>query len=94
MPVRCIADLAHERGAQVIVDGALSFGCLPVDVKALDCDYYGTSLHKGIHAPWGTGLLYVKKDRIAALWPLLGAPESESATITKLEEIGTAPVAQ
>jgi selenocysteine lyase/cysteine desulfurase len=63
-------------------------------VKALGCDYYGTSLHKGIHAPWGTGLLYVKKERIAALWPLFGAPESLGAEIRKFETIGTAPVAQ
>ncbi|HEV8579421.1 MAG TPA: aminotransferase class V-fold PLP-dependent enzyme [Thermoanaerobaculia bacterium] len=93
-PVRRIADLAHNRGAQVIVDGALGFGCLPVDVQALGCDYYGTSLHKGVNAPCGTGLLYVKKNRIEALWPLFGAPEDRSAEIRKFESIGTAPVAQ
>jgi len=94
MPVRRIADLAHSRGAQVIVDGALGFGCLPVDVKTLGCDYYGTSLHKGIYAPWGTGLLYVKKERLAALWPLFGAAENRDADIRKFEAIGTAPVSQ
>jgi selenocysteine lyase/cysteine desulfurase len=94
MPVRRVADLAHGRGAQVIVDGALSFGCLPVDVKALGCDYFATSLHKGVGAPWGTGLLYVKKERIPALWPLFGAPADRGADIRKLELIGTAPVTQ
>lgn len=93
-PVRRIADLAHSRGAQVIVDGALSFGCMPVDVQALGCDYYGTSLHKGVNAPWGTGLLYVRKERIEALWPLFGAPENRGTEIRKFESIGTAPVAQ
>jgi isopenicillin-N epimerase len=91
-PVRAIADLAHAAGAQLIVDGALSFGCMPVDVKAMDCDYYGTSLHKGMFAPTGTGFLYVRKDRIRPLWALFGSMESEAGDIRKLEHRGTAPV--
>ncbi len=92
-PVRELADLAHAAGAQVIVDGALSFGCVPVEIKALDCDYYATSLHKGIFAPTGTGFLYVRRPLIRELWPLLGAPESQDDDIRKFEQWGTAPVA-
>ncbi len=91
-PIRAIADAAHGVGAQVVVDGALGFGCIPVDVKALDCDYYGTSLHKGVFAPTGTGFLYVRRDRIRSLWPILGAPKSAEDDIRKLEYRGTAPV--
>ncbi len=91
-PIRTIADVAHAAGAQMVVDGALSFGCIPVDVKAMDCDYYGTSLHKGVFAPTGTGFLYVRRDRIRSLWPLLGAPKAAEDDIRKLEYRGTAPV--
>jgi len=91
-PVQELADLAHAAGAQVIVDGALSFGCVPVDIKALDCDYYATSLHKGIFAPTSTGFLYVRSPCIRGLWPLLGASEFQDDDIRKFEQWGTAPV--
>lgn len=91
-PARVIADVAHNAGAQVIVDGALSFGAVPVNVRELDCDYFGTSLHKGIFAPTGTGFLYVRRERIHNLWPLFGSPETEVDNIRKLEHRGTAPV--
>jgi selenocysteine lyase/cysteine desulfurase len=93
-PVRRIAEIAHARGAQLIVDGALSFGTIEVDLQAMDCDYYGTSLHKGLHAPLGTGFLYVKRERIAPLWPLFGAAEPRSEDIRKFEAIGTHPMYQ
>jgi selenocysteine lyase/cysteine desulfurase len=91
-PARAIADIAHRAGAQVIVDGALTFGCMPVDVKSMDCDYYGTSLHKGIFAPTGTGFLYVRRDRIRSLWPLYGSPTAEADDIRKFEHRGTSPL--
>lgn len=93
-PARDIADLAHAAGAQVVVDGALSFGVIPVDVRAMDCDYYATSLHKGIFAPTGTGFLYVRRDRIRALWPLFGADPAQADSIRKFEYRGTSPIAQ
>ncbi len=93
-PARRIADLAHARGAQLIVDGALSFGTIEVDLQAMGCDYYGTSLHKGLHAPLGTGFLYVKRERISALWPLFGAEGPRSEDIRKFEAIGTHPMYQ
>lgn len=88
MPVRQICHLAHPRGIQVIVDGALGFGHIACDMKALGCDYYGTSLHKFLSAPMGTGFLYVKKERIKQLWPLMGAEDPQSDDIRKFEEIG------
>ena len=61
----------------------------------LDCDYYGTSLHKWILAPIGTGMLYVRKNKIADIWPMMAAPTIRCATnIRKFEEIGTHPASQ
>jgi isopenicillin-N epimerase len=93
MPVRRISDLAHARGIQVIVDGALSFGHIACDMEALGCDYFGTSLHKWLSAPLGTGFLYVKRPRIGDLWPLLADGAPESSDIRKFERIGTHSVA-
>ena len=88
LPIRELADLAHSNGAQLLVDGALGFGHVPVDVEALDCDYYATSLHKWLNAPLGTGALYVKRDRIRDLWPLYGV-STDPFDIRKFESIGT-----
>ena len=52
-------------------------------------DYYGVSLHKWLLAPMGTGLLYVRRDRIASTWPLQAAPATRDTDIRKFEEIGT-----
>ena len=72
LPVRKIADMAHARGVQVMVDGAHAFAHLGFAIPDLDCDYYGTSLHKWLCTPLGAGLLYVKRDKIRNVWPLLG----------------------
>lgn len=88
LPIRALADLAHRRGAQLLADGALGFGIVPVDVRALGCDYYATSLHKWLNAPLGTGALFVRRDRISGLWPLYGN-RVEPNNIRKFEEIGT-----
>jgi selenocysteine lyase/cysteine desulfurase len=61
--------------------------------KDLDCDYYATSLHKWLFAPVGTGMLYVRKERIPALWPLMAATKEQDPDIRKFEEIGTHPAA-
>ena len=88
LPIRELAELAHDNGAQLLVDGALAFGHIPVDVAALGCDYYATSLHKWLNAPLGTGALYVRRDRIADVWPLYGV-STDSLDIRKFESIGT-----
>jgi selenocysteine lyase/cysteine desulfurase len=76
----------------VIVDGAHSFGHFPFVRDDLDCDYYGTSLHKWLFAPFGSGMLYVRKEKIPALWPLMAAEEKSTADIRKFEQFGTHPI--
>jgi selenocysteine lyase/cysteine desulfurase len=92
-PVRRICDEARRRGVKTIVDGAHAFAHFPYSVADLGCDYYGTSLHKWLLAPIGTGFLYVRRENIAALWPLTPAAEEQKANIRKFEEIGTHPAA-
>lgn len=93
LPVRDICRLAAKRGIRCIVDGAHSFQHFPFTQKDLECEYFGTSLHKWFLGPIGTGMLYVKKDRIADVWPLMSAPKDMDANIRKFEEIGTHPAA-
>jgi selenocysteine lyase/cysteine desulfurase len=91
LPVREVVAMARRRGIPAIVDGAHSFGHFPFRHADLDCDYFASSLHKWLFAPFGTGLLYVRRDRIAGLWPLMAAEEKQAADIRKFEEIGTHP---
>ena len=92
-PVRDLALMARRRGIISIVDGAHAMGHFPYQLRDLEMDYYGVSLHKWLLAPLGTGLLYVRKDRIASTWPLQAAPERNDKDIRKFEEIGTNPAA-
>lgn len=93
-PVKKICQMARQRGIETIVDGAHAFAQFPFRRDDLDCDYYGTSLHKWMLAPIGTGFLYVRRDRIAKVWPLMAAPASMTNNIRKFEEIGTHQAAQ
>lgn len=93
LPVRDICELGRRYGIPVIVDGAHAFAHLPFVQSDLACDYYGTSLHKWLMAPIGTGFLYVKRDRIPHLWPLMAATPEQDGNIRKFEEIGTHPAA-
>jgi selenocysteine lyase/cysteine desulfurase len=92
-PVKRICRMARSRGIEAIVDGAHAYAHFPFKHEDLDCDYYGTSLHKWLLAPHGTGFLYVRKSKIANLWPLMAAPERMKEDIRKFEEIGTHPAA-
>jgi isopenicillin-N epimerase len=92
-PIRRICDMAHTHGIPVIVDGAHAFNHFPFKISDLNCDYYGTSLHKWTCAPIGTGFLYVKKSRIASTWALMAADTRQDGDIRKFEEIGTHPAA-
>ncbi len=89
VPVREIADEAHKRGIEVVVDAAHSFAHLDYKITDLNCDYFGTSLHKWLCAPFGSGLLYVRKEKIAKLYPLFAAADPESDDIRKFENLGT-----
>ena len=92
-PVKAICDEARRRGIRTIVDGAHAFAQFPFKVQDLGCDFYGTSLHKWLLAPIGTGFLYVRRELIETLWPLTPASESKRKDIRKFEEIGTHPAA-
>lgn len=92
LPVWKICDMAHARGVEVLVDGAHAYAHVPFQMDELNCDYYGASLHKWLSAPLGAGLLYVKKEKISALWPLLAARDLPDDDIRRLNHTGTDPV--
>lgn len=92
-PIKKICQMAHSRNIPVIVDGAHAFNHFPFKISDLDCDYYGTSLHKWTCAPIGTGFLYVRKSRIAGTWSLMASAATQDSDIRKFEEIGTHPAA-
>lgn len=92
-PIKAICRMGKERGIPVIVDGAHAFAHLDFTHKDLECDYYGSSLHKWLMAPVGTGMLYVKKDKIEKLWGMYACDVAQSKDIRKYEEIGTHPAA-
>lgn len=89
LPVQKICRMAHSKGIEVIVDGAHSFGLLDFKIPDLECDYFGTSLHKFLSAPVGTGMLWIKKEKIAKIWPLLCNDKPHSDDIRKFETLGT-----
>ena len=92
-PAKRICQLGRARGIEVIVDGAHAYAHFPFTRDELDCDYYGTSLHKWLLAPHGTGFLYVRKAKIERVWPMMAAPPEMNANVRKFEEIGTHPAA-
>ena len=91
LPVRKIADMAHQHGVEVMVDGAHSFAHIQHTIPDLGCDYYGASLHKWLSVPLGAGILYVKKDKAANIWPLF-AEAAGVQGIARLNHTGTLPV--
>ena len=88
-PVKAVCQMARRHGVETIVDGAHSFAQFYFKQSDLDCDYFGTSLHKWLYAPKGTGLLYIRREKIAKVWPLFAAEEKQKGDIRKFEEIGT-----
>jgi len=89
MPVKKIADMAHAKGIEVICDGAHSFGLMDYKIPDLDCDYFGTSLHKFLSAPIGSGMMYIKKEKITKIWPLVCNDNPRGGDIRKFETLGT-----
>ncbi len=88
-PVKAVCEMARARGIETIVDGAHSFAQFDFKQKDLGCDYFGSSLHKWLYAPKGTGLLYVKRSKIEKIWPLMAAESKQANDIRKFEEVGT-----
>ena len=89
MPVKKIAQMAHAHGIEVICDSAHAFGLLDYKIPDLECDYFGTSLHKFLSAPIGSGMMWIKKDKIEKIWPLVCNDKPHSADIRKFETLGT-----
>ncbi len=89
MPVAKIADMAHAHRIEVICDSAHSFGLMDFKIPDLHCDYFGTSLHKFLSAPIGSGMLWIKRDKIEKIWPLTCNAQPRGADIRKFETLGT-----
>ena len=81
--------MAHRHGVKVICDGAHSFAHLDFKIPDLECDYFGTSLHKWLGAPFGCGMLWINKKNIEELWPLFGGPKDQHEQINKFDHLGT-----
>ncbi|MFZ9661799.1 MAG: aminotransferase class V-fold PLP-dependent enzyme [Chitinophagaceae bacterium] len=93
LPIRKISDMAHEKGVEVLVDGAHAFAHIRYAIPDLHCDYYGTSLHKWLAVPLGAGFLYVNKNKISKIWPLIGDGQPNLSDIHRLNHTGTHPCA-
>ena len=93
LPVRDVVEMARGHGIPVIVDGAHALAHFDFKISDLECDNYSTSLHKWLFAPHGTGLLYVRREVIGEIWPLMAARDDMTDDIRKFEEIGTHPAA-
>ena len=89
MPVQKIARMAHAKGIEVICDSAHSFGLIDFKIPDLECDYWGTSLHKFLSAPIGSGMMWIKKDKIEKIWPLVCNDKPHGTDIRKFETLGT-----
>ena len=93
LPIRKICAMAHRYGVEVLVDGAHCIGHFDFSIEELNCDYYGSSLHKWLATPLGAGLLYVKPEHIPKIWPLLADEEQDPSKIKRLSHTGTHQVA-
>lgn len=89
LPVRRIADAARARGIEVLIDGAHSFALLDFKIPDLGGDYFGTSLHKWLSAPFGNGMLWIRKEKISNVWALLSNDKPDGDNIRKFESLGT-----
>lgn len=92
LPIRKICDMAHSKGVEVCVDGAHAVAHIKFKIPDLNCDYYGSSLHKWLSVPLGSGLLYVKKEKMPGIWPLIVGWEKDPSKILRISHTGTHPV--
>ncbi len=92
LPIKKITEMAHQQNVQVIVDGAHAFAHIQFSIADLGCDYYAASLHKWLSVPLGAGILFVKKEHIKTIWPLIADSEKDPNKIKRLNHTGTHPV--
>jgi len=93
LPVRKICDMAHRHGVDIMLDGAHCIAHFDFKIDELNCDFYACSLHKWLSVPLGSGLIYVKKEKISKIWPLMAPYDLDHANIKNLNHTGTHPVA-
>jgi selenocysteine lyase/cysteine desulfurase len=93
LPIKKICEMAHSKGVDVLVDGAHAVAHIQYNIKDLGCDYYGASLHKWLSVPLGAGMLFVKKEKIKKIWPLIADSPKDEDDINRLNHTGTHPVA-
>ena len=91
LPIRKLCDKAHKMGVEVLVDGAHCVGHFDFKISDLNCDYYGSSLHKWLAAPLGNGLLYIDQKHVSKIWPLLADYQKNKENINRLNHLGTHP---
>ncbi|MCC9135962.1 aminotransferase class V-fold PLP-dependent enzyme [Pontibacter silvestris] len=91
MPAALISQAAkkHNPNIDVVIDAAHSFAHINYKIPELGGDYLGTSLHKWLSAPFGTGMLYIRKEKIKNIWPMFAANAPQSSDIRKFESLGT-----
>lgn len=89
MPVKELTEMAHDSGVEVIIDGAHVVGQIAVDLHHTGCDYYASSLHKWLNAPLGTGLLYIRNEKINQLYNHPSSNLDASESMDKFEHLGT-----
>lgn len=89
LPAAKLCAEARKRGITSIVDAAHSFAHVDYKISDFNCDYFGTSLHKWLCAPFGTGMMYVRKGLIEKTWPLFPTDKPQSSDIRKFEALGT-----
>lgn len=92
LPIKKVCDMAHKKGVAVMVDGAHAVAHIDFKISDLNCDYYGSSLHKWLGTPMGAGILYVRKEKIKTHWPIYAEYGFEETDIRKLNHTGTNPV--
>lgn len=85
LPVTRLCELARKHQLQTIVDAAQSFAHIPLSFREFGCDYLAASLHKWLCAPFGTGVLIVRKERIEDLWPLVAPLSGDAKGIAKID---------
>jgi len=91
LPIRKICDMAHAKGVEVCVDGAHAIAHFQFKISDLNCDYYGSSLHKWLSTPLGAGLLYVRKEKMPDIWPLIVGWEKDPYKMLRISHTGTHP---
>jgi selenocysteine lyase/cysteine desulfurase len=91
LPVRAISDAVKKKNPsiQIVVDAAHTFAQLAFKIPDLGCDYLGASLHKWLCAPFGTGLLWIKKENIKKIWTHTPSDNPKKDDIRKFEGLGT-----